>query len=341
MMLDVVATPVRHPLETPFRTSKIVQEEACVVRVEVRYGDQVGLSEAAPQPENGETTESVLGAIETCAALLGDDPFALAEIEDRTGHLRRHSAALAGIDAALHDLCGKLLGQPTWRLLGLPCSGAPSMLTVDLVEPDEAAAAAAAWLRRFPDFEILKLKLGGDDLDVERVRAVRKLTDLPISVDANGAWSFDEAIAALDALARLGVVLVEQPLWPGDLDAVRLKAMSPLPLIADEECRDATDVLTCAARAHGVNVKLAECGGIRPAIRMIHVARALGLRVMLGCMIESGAGIAAALQLSGLVDVVDLDGNLSLRDDPWTGVEWTGGRPLPNEAPGLGLELTA
>jgi L-alanine-DL-glutamate epimerase-like enolase superfamily enzyme len=336
--LTVDSHPTRVPLRVPFRTSQALQADAELVQVRVRSGTVVGIGEAAPQPENGETTESVLETITACAAVVGDDPFELEAIESRTRPWRDHSAALAGLDAALHDLCGKLLGQPVWRLLGLSRRGARSCLTVSLDEPDAMAASAQAWLSREPGLEVLKLKLGGDDLDVERVRAVRAVTSLALLADANGAWTLDRATDALPELAALGVELVEQPLAPGDPDAVRLKSVSPLPLIADEDCRRLEDVFLCASRAHGINIKLAECGGIREALRMIHTARALGMRVMVGCMVESSLGIAAALQFLSLVDVADLDGNLHLAADPWSGVEWVDGRPLPGTAPGLGLQ---
>lgn len=331
------ATPARLPLRSPFRTSRAVQEHAEVVRVAVRCGHTVGFGESAPQPENGETTESVLETLDACGRLLGDDPLASEAIEARTRHLRSQSAALAGLDAALHDLRGKLLGLPTWRLLGLSNRGAPSCISLSLEDAGAMAKAASACIRRQPRLERLKLKLAGDGRDLERVSAVRAVTSVPLVVDANAAWTIDQALTLLPELAALGVELVEQPLAPGDDDAVRLKAKSPLPLIADEECRGVEDVAAVSTRAHGINVKVTECGGVRNALRMIQTARALGLRVMIGCMIESSLGIAAALQLSSLADVVDLDGNLYLESDPWTGVEWADGRPAPSSAPGLGV----
>jgi L-alanine-DL-glutamate epimerase-like enolase superfamily enzyme len=189
------------------------------------------------------------------------------------------------------------------------------------------------------DFRVLKLKLGGGDgLDAERVRAVRAAReDATLLADVNEGWTLDEALELLPQLAKLGVAFVEQPLPARDEDAARLKDASPLPIALDEACHTLADVAPCARLGHAVNVKLAKCGGIREAVRMVHAARALGLRTMLGCMIESSLGIAAACQIASLFDVVDLDGNLLLAEDPWHGVELRDGVQIPADAPGLGV----
>jgi L-alanine-DL-glutamate epimerase-like enolase superfamily enzyme len=187
-------------------------------------------------------------------------------------------------------------------------------------------------------FRRLKLKLGaGDGLDVERVRAVRGVTELPLQVDVNEAWTVDEALEALPRLAALGVEYCEQPLRAGDAGGAELKRRSPLPIFVDEDSHTLADVAACAERADGINVKLAKSGGIREAVRMVHAARALGLGAMLGCMLESGLGIAAGAQIASLFDHVDLDGNLLLADDPWRGVEFAEGVQLPADSPGLGV----
>ena len=184
----------------------------------------------------------------------------------------------------------------------------------------------------------LKLKLGArDGLDVERVRAVHGVTNAPLQVDVNEYWTLDEARDALPQLAELGVEYCEQPLPAGDPDGVRLKKESPIPIYVDEDCHRLEDVADCAARAHGINIKLAKSGGIREAVRMAHAARALGLGVMLGCMVESGLGIAAGASIASLCDHVDLDGNLLIASDPWQGVELVDGVQTPSEEPGLGV----
>ena len=187
-------------------------------------------------------------------------------------------------------------------------------------------------------FKRLKLKLGGaDGLDVERVRAVRGVTELPLQVDVNEWWSLDEALDALPQLAALGVAYCEQPLKAGDEGGTTLKERSPIPIYVDEDCHRLDSVAECAEIAHGINIKLAKSGGIREAVRMAHAARALGLGVMLGCMIESGLGIAAGCAVAPLCDHVDLDGNLLIADDPWSGVAFVDGVQVPSDRPGLGV----
>ena len=204
-----------------------------------------------------------------------------------------------------------------------------------LGDPDDMARRAE---KAAPRFRRLKLKLGGrDGLDVERVRAVRAVTDLPLQVDVNEYWTVDEALEALPHLAGLGVEYCEQPLPEGDPGGPKVKAASPIPIYVDEDCHTLADVAACAERAHGINIKLSKSGGIREAIRMAHAARALGLGVMLGCMTESGLGISAGAQIASLCDFVDLDGNLLLLNDPWPGVEFRDGIQFPRDKPGLGV----
>jgi L-alanine-DL-glutamate epimerase-like enolase superfamily enzyme len=185
-------------------------------------------------------------------------------------------------------------------------------------------------------FRRLKLKLGGrDGLDLERVKAVRSVTDLPLQVDVNEYWTLAEA---LEYLPQMDLQYCEQPLPAGDPDGPELKRRSPVPVYVDEDCHVAADVPACAERAHGVNIKLAKSGGIREAVKIAAVARALGLGVMLGCMIESGLGIAAGAAVASLCDHVDLDGNLLLAEDPSPGVTFVDGVQLPADGPGLGAQ---
>jgi L-Ala-D/L-Glu epimerase / N-acetyl-D-glutamate racemase len=328
---------VRLRLAETFVIAREQQDWADVVQVEVRRDGVGGHGEAAPIERYGESAESALAFVQEHGGLLGDDPFALEEIGARLSELPAQQAAKAALDAALHDLQGKLLGVPAWRLLGLPRTGPPTSWTIWLGDPDDMArraerAAADGRFRR------LKLKLGGADaLDVERVRAVRGVTDLPLQVDVNEWWSLDEALDVIPQLAALGLQYVEQPLPAGDDGARTLRERSPLPVYVDEDCHTLADVARCAEIAHGVTIKLAKAGGIREAIRMAHAARALGLGVMLGCMIESGLGIAAGCCVAPLCDHVDLDGNVLLAEDPRPGVELVDGIQVPPDAPGLGV----
>ena len=222
-----------------------------------------------------------------------------------------------------------------YKLLGTAPGGPPTVWTVVLDEPDAMGRDAAKASARF---KCLKLKLGGrDGRDVERVRAVRDNSPLPLQIDVNEGWSFDEALDAIPQLAELGVIYVEQPLPAKSDDGPELKRRSALPVYVDEDCHTLADVAACAERAHGINIKLAKSGGIREALRMIHAARALGLEVMLGCMGESSLGIAPGCAIASLCDHVDLDGNLPLSADPWQGVELIDGVQTASDAPGLGV----
>ena len=320
-------------LAETFVIARESQDTAEVVQVELRHGDVSGFGEGAPIERYHESAESALQYIEESVDTLGDDPFALDEIHHRLEP--REWAARSALDAALHDLQGKLTGVPVWRLLGLRQLGPPTSWTIWLGDPDDMGNRAAKVADRFLR---LKLKLGArDGRDVDRVRAVRETTEAPLQVDVNEYWTLDEALDTLPKLAELGVEYCEQPLPAGDPGGARLKAASPVPIYVDEDCHRLEDVAACAERAHGINIKLAKSGGIREAVRMAHAARALGLGVMLGCMIESGLGIAAAAQVAGLCDHVDLDGNLLLAHDPWPGVAFRDGVQVPADEPGLGV----
>jgi L-Ala-D/L-Glu epimerase len=332
--VEAAAGTVALELAETFVISRGARDREEVVVVELRHSGVVGRGEAAPIERYDESAASALAYVEEHAAALGDDPFALDEILGRLP--AGEWAARAALDAALHDLQGKLLGRPVWQLLGLRRAGPPTTWTIWLGDPDDMARRAERARNRF---RRLKLKLGGrDGLDVERVRAVREAAGgTPLQVDVNEAWTLDEAFDALPRLAEIGVEYCEQPLPAGDEGGPELKRRSPLPLYVDEDCHTLADVAACAERAHGINVKLAKSGGIREAVRMVHAARALGLGCMLGCMIESGLGIAAAAQVASLFDHVDLDGNLLIRHDPWPGVVFADGVQLPADAPGLGV----
>jgi L-Ala-D/L-Glu epimerase len=318
-----------------FVISRGAADEAETVVVEIRHEGVSGYGEANPIERYDESATSALAFLQDAEELLGDDPFALEAIEGRFRERPGEQAAKAAVDAALHDLCGKFAGLPVWKLLGLERAGPPTSWTIWLGDPDDMARRAEKVRGRF---KRLKLKLGGGDgLDVERVRAVRGVSDVPLQVDVNEFWSLDEALEAIPQLQELGVEYCEQPLPAGDPGGPELKRRSPLPIYVDEDLHTLEDVAACAERAHGLTVKLAKSGGIREAVRIVHAGRALGLGMMLGCMNESGLAVSAGAQIASLFDHVDLDGNLLLAEDPWPGVELVDGVQLPPDAPGLGV----
>jgi L-alanine-DL-glutamate epimerase-like enolase superfamily enzyme len=266
------------------------------------------------------------------------DPDRLEAIESRLREtVPGNGSAHAAVSAALHDLFGKRAGLPVWKLLGLDPADAPlSSFTIGIDEP----AAMAERVRALPGWPILKIKLG-TDRDREIVEAIREVDEFRrLQVDANAAWTADEAVRNIQMLADLGVEMVEQPLPPGDAPAWRrVRDSSPIPIYADESCIRSSDVPGLAGLVDGVNIKLAKCGGIREAVRTLHTARACGLEVMFGCMLESTLGIAAAAHLAPLADRLDLDGAALLAEDPFTGPSVRESKLYLGPEPGLGVRI--
>jgi len=329
--------PITLTLETPFRIAHGTSLARHNVLVRIGDGEHEGLGEAAPVRQHHETQTLVLDYL---ASLAGnwpptDDPF---QLEENLAALPPGSqAARAALDIALHDLVGQKLGLPLYRLFGLSPERAPqTSFTIGLgtLEEVQAKARAAA-----AGFSILKLKLAHDaEQALALARAVRSVTDARLVADANCAWTVDQALHLLPALADLGLEWIEQPLAEEDLDGLRrIQRASPLPIFADEPVRTARDIPRLAGCVAGVNIKVPKAGGLREALRMIAVARAHDLQVMLGCMVETSVGITAAAHLSPLVDWADLDGNLGVTNDPFVGVRVERGRLILPDGPGLGV----
>ena len=292
---------------------------------------RAGRGEAAPTAYYGETADGAAAALREAEIR---DPWDLEGTLATNGHLP--PSALAALDSALHDLAARRLGIPVYRLLGLGRPEPTSAYTLGIADPETTVAEA----RRLSRFPILKIKVGGWN-DLETVRAVSEFSDARLWVDANEAFSRGEAVEAARELKGMGVEVVEQPV-PASAGPEALRevaeAVRPLPVIADESAVNAGDVPHLSGCVSGVNIKLAKCGGLRHALSMLRTARAHGMLVMLGCMVESSLGIAAAAQISGLVDFVDLDGAMLLADDPFLGLGYEYGRISLPEAPGLGVE---
>jgi L-alanine-DL-glutamate epimerase-like enolase superfamily enzyme len=333
--VELAARTVSLELAEPFTISRGTSEVVEVVEVELRHDGVSGFGEAVPINRYDQTAESAIAFVEDAAELLPDDPMDFRDAIERIAKRPGDNAAKSGIDAALHDLWGKLRREPVWRALGLERKGPPTSWTIWLGSPDDMARRAE---RVGSTFKRLKLKLGGrDGHDVHRVQAVRRVAEVPLQVDVNEAWTLDEALEALPQLAELGVEYCEQPLEAGDPNGVELKRRSPIPIFVDEDCHTRDDIEACEKRAHGLTIKLAKSGGIQEALAMVELARERGLGLMLGCMNESGLAVAAGAQIASLFDHVDLDGNLLLRHDPWPGVLLVDGVQVPSSEPGLGV----
>ena len=320
----------------PFVIARGGQSDHRTVWVRLTDGDGIeGWGEAAPSKFYGETAESVSAVLSFYGTALPEDPFKVEDAERRwETMLRGNAAARAALSAALHDLVGKRLDLPLYRLWGLdPCSAPKSTFTIGLDSPERIQAK----VHEAASFPILKVKLG-TERDVETLRAIRDVTDKELRVDANCGWTVKRAISMLPVLSEFGVTVLEQPLPPQDLDGLAaITAQSEIPIIADESCKTVTDIPPLVGRVDGINIKLAKCGGLREALRMIAVARAHGLMVMVGCMIETSLGITAAAHLTPLVDIVDLDGAALLANDPFVGAGIDGGQVTLPSGPGLGV----
>jgi L-Ala-D/L-Glu epimerase len=325
-------------LREPFRISRGVQTVARPVLAHLGAGDLTGVGEAAPSSYYGENGDTVRACLELFGPVLGDDPFAFQAItEALDARIRLNAAAKAAVECAVHDLVGKRLGVPLYRLFGLDAARTPqTSFTIGIAAPEEMARKAATAAA----YPILKVKVGTGD-DVVRLQAIREVRpEARIRVDANAAWATPrEAAAAIERLARFNLEFVEQPLPPGDPEDLRwLRQRSPLPIFADESCVTAADVHKLSGAVDGVVVKLAKCGGLRAALLQIQAAHLHGMQVMIGCMIESSVGITAAAHLTPLVEYADLDGNLLVSDDPFRGVAVDRGKLILPSAPGLGVE---
>ncbi len=339
---------LRLHLRDPFviaRADPAAGHSVTTVVVEIRddrHPDLVGVGEGYPDPYYGETPATMEAVIPLLLGAIGEIDLGTAGLAQASAAMDQriggNGAAKCAIDIGLHDLAGKVAGRAVVDLLGLSRDIPPTDFTLGIDTP-AVVAERAARAKRFP---ALKIKVGGP-ADIETLEAVRAVYEGPIRVDANTGWSPDDALQILPALEPLGVELIEQPFPARRLDQLRwLQERTPLPVVADESAITIDDLDGLVGVVAGVNVKLAKCGGVGPAKRMLERARELGFRTFLGCMEETSVGIAASAAVASLADWVDLDGNLLLADDPYEGLElgedcrWQ----LSNE-PGLGLRRRA
>ena len=327
--------PIQLDLIHNFKIARSADSHKQNVLVYLEDSRDVGVGEAAPSAYYGESQSGVMDVLGGCLDVPVEDSLDLEQMDQwLLDSMAGSAAARAAVDVAFHDLAGKKLGVPLHRMLGLSPKKTPlTSFTIGIDSLDVVRKKT----REAAEYPVLKVKLGAGN-DIEIVRTIREETDALIRVDANAGWTLDEALRIVPQLAELGVELVEQPLPAGDFHGLRsLRSQVDLPIFADESVITSTDVPRLAGCIDGVNIKLMKTGGIREAVRLIHTARAYGMMVMLGCMIETSVAISAAAQLSPLVDFADLDGNLLISNDPYTGVRVDQGRLVLPEAPGIGI----
>ncbi|HTO74427.1 MAG TPA: dipeptide epimerase [Gemmatimonadales bacterium] len=329
---EVLNLSTRHPFiiargsTTDYRT--------VMVRL-VDHDGVEGWGEAAPTSYYGETTETVLAALKAYGQVLPENPAHLEQAEAAfETRLHRNPAARAALSAALHDLAGKRLGVPVYQMWGLDPARAPmSTFTIGMDTPERIRMK----VKEAEQYPILKIKLGSDR-DLEILKAIRDTTKKEIRVDANCGWTVKHAIRMLSVLEEFGVTVLEQPLLPRNYEGLDLiRRQAKIPLIADEDCETASDIPPLVGHVDGINIKLAKCGSLREALRMIAIARANHMMVMVGCMIESSLAITAAAHFTPLVDIVDLDGAALLAKDPMAGATIDGGQVRLPTGAGLGV----
>ena len=309
------------------------------VQVEIEYEGITGYGEASMPPYLGQTVESVTTFLNKVDLSQFPDPFCMEDILSYVDSLSEgDAAAKAAIDIALHDLVGKLIGQPWYKIWGLDAAKAPS--TTFTIGIDTPEVVKEKTLEAAGKFNILKVKVGLDT-DVEMIETIRTVTDVPLAVDANQGWK--DRSKALDEIFWLkehGIVMVEQPMPKERLDDIAwLTERSPLPIFADESIQRMKDIPSLVGAYNGINIKLMKCTGMREGWKMANMARALGMKVMVGCMTETSCAVSAAAQFSPFVDFADLDGNLLIANDRFDGVKVVGGKLTLPDRPGIGAEL--
>ena len=329
--------PYELQLQHTFTVSSYSRTTTPGVQVEIDYQGYTGYGEASMPPYLGQSVESVTAFLPKVNLRQFSDPFCLEDILAYVDSLSPgDSAAKAAVDIALHDLVGKMLGAPWYRIWGYnPTKATSTTFTIGIDTPEVVKEKTLECKDRF---NILKVKVGTAS-DKEMITTIRSVTDLPIAVDANQGWT--DRFRALDMIYWLrehGVKLVEQPLPVNQVeDLAWLRERSPLPIIGDESVQGLDDVRRAVGLFDGINIKLMKCGGLRNAHKMVDLARGLGLKVMLGCMTETSCAVTAAAQLSPAVDFADLDGNLLISNDPFDGVGLSEGKLVLPDRPGIGV----
>ena len=329
--LDLSATPLELPLVHTFTIARSSESVARTVLVRLRWGDVSALGESSPSARYGENVASVIAGLQ--AHPLGEDPYALDALLAGLPPAQR-----CGLDVALHDCIAKDVDRPLWRLLGLDPARTPlTSFTIGIATLDETLAK----VRAVGSHPVIKVKLG-TGAEIETIAAIRSIYGGTVRIDANEAWTPESAVAILRELERYEIEFCEQPIPAGTPERLRwIRERTAIPLVTDEDSKGAADLPALAGCVDGINVKLVKCGGIRGALAMIHTARALGLKIMLGCMVESAILSTAAAHLSPLVDWADLDGPFLVARDPFEGLRYDGGKIVLPAGPGLGVNERA
>ena len=325
--IQLSVEPLDLPLKHTFTIARSSESVAKTAVVRLRWNGIEGLGESAPSERYDENVASVVAGLRSRD--LGDDPYALETLLEGLP-----PAQACGLDIALHDLIGKHLGQPLWRLFGLDPARTPrTSFTLGIAPLDETLAK----LREIGTHPVVKVKLGRG-AELETIEAIRAAYTGTIRIDANEGWTPEQAVELLAQMEKFDIEFCEQPIPAGSPEKLRwIRERSPIPIVTDEDSKDAHDLPALRGCVDGINVKLVKCGGMRGALKMIHTARALGFKIMLGCMVETQILTSAAAHLSPLVDWADLDGPFLTAHDPFTGIVYDDGKIVLPDGPGLGV----
>lgn len=321
-------------LVNTFRTSHGASDAKKVIITDI----DGGLGEASPVNYYGENYDTVKAFLERAKIELADfDPMQLELLGQKLDSIAAWNYSVkAAIDISMHDYIGKKLGIPLYQYFGItPRTDLATSFTISISDPDTMKKQT----EQSPGYLVYKVKVGVPG-DIEMVAAVRDVTKARIRVDANEGWGLKDAIWRIKELEKLDVEFIEQPLHRDDFDGFRiLRSKVDMPIIADEGVFRAGDIPKYVGLVDGINIKLSKSGGMREAFKMIAVARAHRMKIMIGCMIETSVGITAAAHLASLVDYADLDGNVLISDDPYLGVKIVNGCLRLSNKPGLGIEV--
>ena len=329
-------TPIELKLRHAFNLAKYSRTSTPGVQVKIEYEGYTGYGEASMPPYLGESIESVTKFLSKVDLSQFNYPFKMEEILAYFDLFEpENRAAKASVDIALHDLVGKLLGQPWYKIWGLSIDKIPqSSFTIGIDTPEVVKQK----IKEADDYNVININLGLVN-DKEMIDIIRQCTDRPICVDANRGWKTKEqAMEVIEYLADKNCLFIEQPMMEDKLDDTAwIRERSPIPIIADEVFHRLPDIVKLKDYYDGINIKLMKSTGMSEAYKMVTLARAFGMKIMCGCMTETSCAIAAAAQLSPLIDWTDLDGNVLIADDIFSGVKVIDGRVTPSDAPGIGV----
>lgn len=322
-------------LSSPLSTSYGIVTGSQNAFLTIEHDNLCGYGEAVPISRYVENIENVLLCLEIFSKHLGNEPWDIEKTNEIFNTLEIKSpAAKSAINMALYDIIGKLLCLPLYKLLGLNNLDTPYTSYTIGIDNTENVIKKILEAKNYP---IIKLKIRNAD-DVNIIRSIREVSNVTIRIDANGNWTPEQAIKIINLLAEYNIQFVEQPVAANNIEGLKfVHKYSPIPIIADESCLSLKDIPRLSECVDGVNIKLSKCGGISEALRMIFIAKAYGLKVMIGCILESSLAITAAAHLTPLADYADLDSILFIKHDPFNGVKIDNGKIILPNAPGLGV----